>query len=47
VYLVIKRSANPENAIYDMDIIMHDESDERGPYEKIKDGWKAIAIPVR
>lgn len=47
VYLVIKRSANPENAIYDMDIIMHDESDERGPYEKIKEGWKAIAIPVR
>lgn len=25
VYLVIKRSANPEGAIYDVDIIMHDE----------------------
>ncbi|EAR94374.2 hypothetical protein TTHERM_00049190 (macronuclear) [Tetrahymena thermophila SB210] len=47
VYLVIKRSANPEGAIYDMDIIMYDEQDERGPYQKIKEGWKAIAIPVK
>lgn len=26
---------------------MHDESDERGPHEKIKEGWRAIAIPVK
>lgn len=25
VYLVVKRSANPEGAIYDMNIIMYDE----------------------
>lgn len=47
MYLVIKKSANPDNAIYNMDVIMYDEQDERGPYENIKEGWRAIAIPVK
>jgi len=29
VYLIVKRSANPEGAIYDIDVIMGDE--ETGP----------------
>ncbi len=45
VYLVYKRSLLPENAIYSIDVVMADEND--GPVEKLNDGWRAIAIPIK
>lgn len=40
-----KRSYLPENAIYEIDVVMADEND--GPVEKLNEGWRAIAIPIK
>jgi hypothetical protein len=45
VFLVFKKSYLPENAIYDIDVAMADESD--GPVEKLSEGWRAIAVPIK
>lgn len=35
----------PDNAIYDIDIVMADE--EAGPIDKMNEGYRAIAIPIK
>lgn len=44
VYILVKRSPNPEGAIYKIDVVLAD--DETGPTEKLQEGWKSIGIPV-
>lgn len=45
VYLIFKRTYVPEKAIYEIDVVMGDESD--GPVEKLNEGFRAIAIPIK
>lgn len=35
----------PDNAIYQIDIVMADE--EVGPKEQMSEGYRAIAIPIK
>lgn len=35
----------PDNAIYEIDVVMADE--EQGPVEKMNQGYRAIAIPIK
>ena len=34
-----------ENAIYEIDVVMGD--DEQGPVDKLVQGYRAIAIPIK
>ncbi|CAD8200548.1 unnamed protein product [Paramecium pentaurelia] len=45
IYLVYKKSMTPDNAIYEIDVVMADE--EQGPVEKMNQGYRAIAIPIK
>lgn len=45
MFLVYKKSLTPDNAIYDIDIVMANEED--GPIDKLADGYRAIAIPIK
>lgn len=45
VFLIYKTSMLPENAVYDIDIVMADEND--GPTDKLNEGYRAIAIPIK
>ena len=44
IYLLIKRSYSPENAIYGVDVVMANE--EEGPVEMKAQGWRTIKIPI-
>lgn len=44
IYFIVKRSPNPDKAIYAIDVVMADE--DRGPVDMISNGWRAIAIPL-
>lgn len=44
IYFLIKRSHNPENAIYAIDVVMANE--EEGPVEMKAQGWRTIKIPI-
>lgn len=35
----------PDNAIYEIDVVMADEND--GPIDKLNEGFRAIAIPIK
>ena len=43
-FLALKRSYNPESAIYDIQVVMADE--KKPPLEKAKEGYKIIALPI-
>jgi hypothetical protein len=43
-YMILKRSSNPQNAIFNVEIVIADE--ETGPVDYIRKGWKCIAIPI-
>lgn len=43
-YLIMKRTPNPKNAIFDIQIVIGDE--HRGPLNYMEQGWKCIAIPI-
>ena len=45
MYLVYKKSMTPDNAIYDIDVVMAHE--EEGPKDKLAEGYRAIAIPIK
>lgn len=44
-YLIIKRSADPERAVYNIRVEIADE--HRGPKDYMKNGWKSVAIPIQ
>lgn len=44
IYFLVKRSSSPERAVYGVDIVMADP--EKGPYDKIQQGWEAKAIRI-
>jgi hypothetical protein len=43
-YMILKRSSNPQNAIFNVEIVIADE--ETGPVDYLRKGWKCIAIPI-
>ena len=45
VFLIYKTSMIPENAVYEIDMILADE--EEGPTNKLAEGYRAIAVPVK
>ena len=45
MYLLLKRSPNPEGAIYKLEIVMADENE--GPSEYKSEGWNALGVPIK